>query len=205
MQTRLDQVSSTPDSVLSRLKDGNNRFLRGQTEQNSLYLQAKACSAAQFPLAGVLSCADSRVVPEYIFDQGIGDIFTARTAGNVVDEDILGSMEFACKLAGVKLIVVLGHTDCGAIKGACDSVELGNLSSLLARIGPAVEQTPETGDRSSRNASFVNRVARVHVRLTTQRIRTESETLRRMEAEGAIRILGAIYELHSCKVHFLDD
>ena len=168
--------------------------------------QVKDTSTGQYPFATILSCIDSRVSAELVFDQGVGDIFSVRIAGNFVNEDILGSMEFACKLAGTKLVVVLGHTACGAVKGACDHARLGNLSALIQKIEPAVEAVTEPTDASQRNSGniqFVNDVAVKNVNITIDNIREESPVLAELEAEGAIKIVGAMYDINNGSVTFL--
>ena len=173
-QTKASQDAITPDKALQLLQEGNQRFVDKQTVNRDLNLQVEQTSTGQFPFATVLSCIDSRVPAELVFDQGIGDIFSVRIAGNFVNQDILGSMEFACKLAGTKLILVLGHTACGAVKGACDHAELGNLTGMLENIAPAVEAITEPTDasqRTSANIDFVNAVCAKNVELTIGRIR----------------------------------
>ena len=167
--------------------------------------QVKQTSTGQYPFATVLSCIDSRVSSELIFDQGIGDIFSVRIAGNFVNEDILGSMEFACKLAGTKLVVVLGHTACGAVKGACDHARLGNLTALINKIEPAVEAVTEPTDESQRNSSnidFVNEVAKKNVYMTIDNIRESSQVLKEMEDAGEIEIVGGMYDIKTGEVIF---
>lgn len=199
------QTAVTPQQVLQRLKQGNERFASGHGTQRNYLQQVRATAAGQYPLASVVSCIDSRAPAEYVFDQGIGDIFNARVAGNIVNEDILGSLEFASKVAGSKLIVVLGHTSCGAVKGACDNVKMGNLTGLLAKIQPAVAAVPmDGGDRSSKNDAFVQKAADLNVQLTVQRIREMSPTLKEMEDKGEIRIVGAMYDVKSGQVTWFD-
>jgi len=199
------QDIKTPQAVLARLQAGNKRYVKGTTLQRDLQKQAKKTAPGQFPLASVVSCFDSRLPPEIVFDQGIGDIFIARNAGNVMTDDVLGSLEFGSKAAGAKLIIVLGHTDCGAIKGACDNVELGNLTGLLAKIKPAISKIPDNGkDRSSKNPAFVDMVGEQNVRLGVQTIRDKSPILKEMEDKGEIMIVGAMYELKTGKVIFYD-
>jgi len=199
------QDIQTPQSVLSRLQAGNKRFVKDTTIQRSLRKQAHETAPGQYPLASVVSCFDSRIPPEIVFDQGIGDIFIARNAGNVISDDVLGSLEFGSKAAGAKLIVVLGHTQCGAIKGACDNVELGNLTGLLAKIKPAISKIPDDGkDRSSKNHAFVDMVGEQNVRLGVQAIRDKSPILKEMEDKGQIMIVGAMYDLKTGKVNFYD-
>ena len=197
----------TPDKSLNYLKEGNIRFLNNIKANRDLLGQVNHTSNGQFPFATILSCIDSRVSAELVFDQGLGDIFSVRIAGNFVNEDILGSMEFACKLAGTKLIVVLGHTSCGAIKGACDDVKLGNLTNMLANIKPAVAAVREPKDtnyRNSRNIEFVDNVATKNVQLTIARIMDESPVLSEMQNNGEIKIIGAIYDINTGAAKFLD-
>jgi carbonic anhydrase len=187
------QAAMAPDAAVQALKDGNARFKSGNMVKRDLAKQVKATGYGQYPFASVVSCIDSRAAPELVFDQGIGDVFSARIAGNFVNEDILGSLEFASKVAGSKLIVVLGHTSCGAIKGACDDAKLGNLTAMLSRLKPAVQSIPDTGgDRTSKNAAFVEKVAEVNVQQTIANIRTKSAVLREMEDKGQIKIVGAM-------------
>ncbi|MCO4749399.1 MAG: carbonic anhydrase, partial [Flavobacteriales bacterium] len=196
-----------PDKSLNYLKEGNIRFLNNIKANRDLLGQVNHTSNGQFPFATILSCIDSRVSAELVFDQGLGDIFSVRIAGNFVNEDILGSMEFACKLAGTKLIVVLGHTSCGAIKGACDDVKLGNLTNMLANIKPAVAAVREPKDtnyRNSRNIEFVDNVATKNVQLTIARIMDESPVLAEMQNNGEIKIIGAIYDINTGAAKFLD-
>lgn len=205
--TKDTQAAITPQIALQLLKDGNKRF-RGNLKSNrDLIAQVQATSAGQYPFATVLSCIDSRVSSELIFDQGIGDIFSARVAGNFVNEDILGSMEFACKLAGTKLVVVLGHTACGAIKGACDNAELGNLTKLIAKLKPAVEAVSEPKDASLRNSSnidFVDTVAKMNVNLTIENIKAQSEVLNEMAKNNEIMIIGGMYDIANGEVTFFE-
>ena len=202
-QTKETQAGTTPDKALQMLKDGNERFVRGQMLQRDLMKQVKATGAGQFPFAAIVGCIDSRASNELIFDQGIGDIFSARVAGNFVNDDILGSLEFACAAAGAKLIVVVGHTECGAIKGACDDVVLGNLTKTLANLKPAVAAVSgHDADRSSGNKAFVQAVADKNVALTIERIRERSPILRGMADKGEIGLAGAMYDVHSGKVTF---
>ena len=204
--TKETQAKITPANALALLKEGNQRFTSKQTANRDLNEQVDQTSTGQFPFATILSCIDSRVPAELVFDQGIGDIFSARIAGNFVNSDILGSMEFACKLAGTKLILVLGHTACGAVKGACDHAELGNLTGMLENIAPAVNAVSEpqdTSKRNSQNIDFVNAVGTKNVALTIARIREESEVLAEMEKAGEIAIVGGMYDLATGKVNFL--
>jgi carbonic anhydrase len=199
------QDAVTPQQILEHFKQGNARFASGKSTQQNYVKEVKATAAGQFPLASVVSCIDSRAPAEILFDQGIGDLFNARVAGNIVNDDILGSLEFASKVVGAKLIVVLGHSSCGAIKGACDDVKLGNLTGLLAKIKPAVSKIPNDGkDRSSKNYPFVEKVAEQNVRLTVDAIRSKSPVLKEMEDKGEIKIVGAMYDVATGKVAWYD-
>ena len=205
--TKETQTSISPEKAIQLLKEGNNRFIENKAINRNLLDQVKATSLGQFPFATILSCIDSRVSSELIFDQGIGDIFSARVAGNFVNEDILGSMEFACKLAGTKIVLVLGHTSCGAVKGACDDAKLGNLTALISKIKPAVEAVEEPIDKSLRNSSnidFVNTVAEKNVHMTIANIRTQSPVLKEMEDEEMIKIIGAMYDIKDGSVSFYE-
>lgn len=204
--TKETQLEMSPEKALATLKEGNVRFQKNEKAPRDLMEQVKDTSTGQYPFATILSCIDSRVSAELVFDQGVGDIFSVRIAGNFVNEDILGSMEFACKLAGTKLVVVLGHTACGAVKGACDHARLGNLSALIQKIEPAVEAVTEPTDASQRNSGnikFVNDVAVKNVHMTIDNIREESPVLAELEAEGAIKIVGAMYDINNGSVTFL--
>jgi len=197
----------TPSLARQSLEQGNERFLKGQMVNRDLMQQVDDTRGGQWPFAVVLGCIDSRVSNEIIFDQGIGDIFSARVAGNFVNDDILGSMEFGCKVAGAKLIVVLGHKHCGAIKGACDNVELGNLTSLLANLKPAVAATSEPQDptqRTSANPDFVQAVALENIRQTVRAISERSPVLAAMRDAGEIDIVGCMYDVESGEISFLD-
>ncbi|MGB0479896.1 MAG: carbonic anhydrase family protein [Flavobacteriaceae bacterium] len=203
--TKDTQDKMTPQLAKNTLVEGNTRFIQGQQAGRDLMNQVKQTSTGQYPFATVLSCIDSRVSSELIFDQGIGDIFSVRIAGNFVNEDILGSMEFACKLAGTKLVVVLGHTACGAVKGACDHARLGNLTALINKIEPAVEAVTEPTDESQRNSSnidFVNEVAKKNVYMTIDNIRESSQVLKEMEDAGEIEIVGGMYDIKTGEVIF---
>ena len=205
-QTKASQDAISPAKALELLKEGNQRFTAKQQVERDLNLQVEQTSTGQFPFATVLSCIDSRVPAELVFDQGIGDIFSVRIAGNFVNADILGSMEFASKLAGTKLILVLGHTACGAVKGACDHAELGNLTGMLDNIAPAVDAIVEpsaAAERTSANIDFVNAVGTKNVELTIDRIREESPVLAEMEQTGEIQIIGGMYDIATGKVNFL--
>lgn len=199
------QMSLTPDKALDILKEGNDRFVNNLKANRNLLQQVNETSAGQFPFATILSCIDSRTSAELIFDQGLGDVFSIRVAGNILNEDILGSMEFATKLAGTKIIVVLGHTKCGAIAGACNHVELGNLTTLLNKIQPAIDhETTTKENRNGSNAEFVKNVTALNVTLTIDRIRKESPVVTELEKEGKIKIIGAMYEVETGKVTFHD-
>jgi len=204
-QTKEAQSLMTPETSLQYLKEGNTRFQNNLRANRDLLEQVKDTGEGQFPFATILSCIDSRVSSELIFDQGLGDVFSVRIAGNFVNKDILGSMEFACKLAGTKIIVVLGHTSCGAVKGACDHAELGNLTYMLEKINPAVNGVSEPQDeslRNSKNIDFVDAVAKKNVELTIARIVNESPVLAEMQENKEISIVGAMYNIHSGKVVF---
>lgn len=206
-QTKNTQADISPAIALNLLKEGNQRFVENKQVARSLLKQVEDTSTGQYPFATVLSCIDSRVSSELIFDQGLGDIFSVRIAGNFVNEDILGSMEFACKLAGTKVLVVLGHTACGAVKGACDHAKLGNLTAMLDKIMPAVNDVNEPTDASERNSSnitFVNEVARKNVLLNIDRILSESPVLAEMHKAGEIEIVGGMYNIATGKVEFYD-
>ncbi|MEE9362748.1 MAG: carbonic anhydrase family protein [Cellulophaga sp.] len=203
--TKETQATMTPEKSLQSLKEGNVRFTNNLTVNRNLLEQVNDTSEGQFPFATILSCIDSRVSAELVFDQGVGDIFSVRIAGNFVNEDILGSMEFACKLAGTKLIVVLGHTSCGAVKGACDDAKMGNLTALLEKIKPAVEAVTLPEDATSRNSSnidFVNDVSAKNVKLTIEKILKESNVLAEMQQTGEIIIVGAMYDINTGEVNF---
>jgi carbonic anhydrase len=204
--TKEAQAKISPSGAIEILKQGNERFVRNSKADRDLLEQVRDTATGQYPFATILSCIDSRVSAELIFDQGVGDIFSVRVAGNIVNEDLLGSMEFACKLAGTKVIVVLGHTSCGAVKGACDDARMGNLTTLLSKIKPAVGAVSEPTDpseRTSKNLDFVDRVAETNVRMTIENIRKESPVLRIMEEDGEIAVVGAMYDIRSGHVHFL--
>ncbi len=202
------QSTTTPAKALQFLKEGNERFVHNLKANRDLLEQANETRNGQFPFAVILSCIDSRTSAELIFDQGLGDIFSIRIAGNVVNTDIIGSLEFACKVAGSKLIVVLGHTSCGAIKGACDRVELGNLTELLSKIQPAVYQERETTNpekRTSKNYEFVENVADLNVKHSVKSIINRSFILEQMIEKGEIAIIGAKHHLDTGKVEFFED
>ncbi len=200
------QAAISPKKALKILKEGNLRFQNNQSINRNLLEQVSDTSNGQYPFAAVLSCIDSRVPAEKVFDQGIGDLFSIRIAGNFVNDDILGSLEFACKLAGSKAIVVMGHTSCGAVKGACDQARLGHLTGMLENIRPAVESVKEPRERelrNSKNVEFVDEVAMKNVELAINDIRTRSSILREMEEDGEISIQGAMYDVSSGAVKFV--
>ncbi|GGG29319.1 carbonic anhydrase [Christiangramia forsetii] len=197
------QSQLSPDAVLNDLMDGNKRFTENKMYERNYSSQIEKTSGGQWPQAVVLGCIDSRVPVETVFDQGVGDIFTARVAGNFENTDILGSMEYSCKVAGSKLVMVLGHEACGAVKAACDHVELGNITHLLSNIKPAVETTKTDGERSSKNDSFVAGVVENNVKLTIDRIREKSPILKEMEENGEIKIVGGVYSISNGKVTLL--
>ncbi len=198
------QAAMTPDQALAELRAGNERFLAGTARARDLLAQVRATAAGQYPLAAVVGCIDSRVPPELVFDQGIGDIFTARIAGNYVDTDILGSLEFATRIAGAKAIVVLGHGACGAVKGAIDNARLGNLTHTLSNIMPAVYATSGVpGERSSANADLVQAVAEANVRLNVQALTERSAVLSALVAEGRLAVAGAIHDVASGRIRWI--
>jgi carbonic anhydrase len=195
--------SMTPSQVIDELKKGNERFRTGKMAPRDYLAEKRSSAAGQYPAAVVLGCVDSRVPAEIVFDAGIGDIFTGRVAGYVVSDDVLGSMEFGCALSGAKLVLVLGHTSCGAVKGAIDDVVLGNLTGLLARIKPAIPETKFDGEKSSKNASYVNAVARTNVVRGLAEIRRRSPILEELEKKGSIKISGAMYDVATGMVEFI--
>ncbi len=203
-QTKETQSIVSPSMAVELLKAGNSRFLSKSVSSRDLHQQIADTTTGQYPFASIVSCIDSRIPTEIVFDQGIGDVFNARVAGNFVNEDILGSLEFACKLAGSKVIVIMGHTSCGAVKGACDHAKLGNLTQMLDKIMPAVNNTTtgEGEERNSSNKDFVNRVSKENVMLTVDNVRTMSPVLKEMEDAGEISIVGAMYHIDSGKVEF---
>ena len=205
VMTQAKQNQMSADQALQVLKDGNARFVSGNTIKRDLPAQVKATGHdGQFPLASIVSCIDSRSAPSQVFDQGVGDLFVASVAGNVVNEDILGSLEYASKVAGTKLIVVLGHTHCGGVKGACDAVELGNLTQLVGKIRPAVNMTPAVhgSDRSSKNHHFVDEVAENNVKLQVKAVLDKSPVLREMAQKGQIKVVGAMLDVETGKIRF---
>jgi carbonic anhydrase len=204
--TKEIQAAITPIMALELLKEGNKRFVNNLKVNRNLLQQANETSDGQHPFAVILSCIDSRTSAELIFDQGLGDIFSVRIAGNIINEDILGSMEFACKAAGSKFIVVLGHTRCGAVKGACDHVEMGNLTALLSKIQPAVyDEKTETENRNSGNNDFVEKVSTINVKRTVQAIMERSTILKEMIEKGEIGIVGGTHDILSGEVKFYPD
>lgn len=192
------QDSTSPDAAIERLKTGNKRFVDKKKEDRDLLTQVDQTSGGQYPFAAMLSCIDSRVPAELVFDQGIGDIFNVRVAGNIVNEDVLGSLEYSCKVAGSKVIVVLGHTKCGAVTAACKHVELGNITHLLNKIQPAVQEAM----KGEATAEAIEAVALKNVEMSIERIRNESPILAEMEADGDIKIVGAVYDVASGVVCF---
>ncbi len=200
--TKAQRDALTPDEIIALMKKGNERFRQGKESPHDFLAQQRASAKGQYPAAVILSCIDSRAPAETIMDLGIGNCFNARVAGNIANDDIMGSMEFACKVAGAKVVLVMGHTACGAIKGAIDNVQLGNLTGLLGKIRPAVAATDYEGERSAKNYSFVDAVARKNVELTIGEIRRRSSVLAEMESSGAIKIAGAMYDLESGVVEF---
>ncbi len=197
------QSNLTPDLALEILKEGNERFVKNLKANRNLLQQVNETSKGQFPFATILSCIDSRTSAELIFDQGLGDIFSIRIAGNILNEDILGSMEFATKVVGTKIIIVLGHTKCGAVVGACNHVEMGNLTTLLNKIQPAIYQENETVEnRTGSNEAFVKNVTEINVYLTIDRIRRESPIIAELEQKGAIKIVGGLYDVENGRVAF---
>jgi len=200
------QASITPRKALEILKEGNTRFINNLKAHRNLLEQVNDTRDGQWPFAIILSCIDSRTSAELIFDQGLGDIFSVRIAGNIVNTDILGSMEFACKVAGSRLIIVLGHSKCGAVKGACDHVEMGNLTELLSKIQPAVYQEIETKEeRNASNATFVENVAEINVKRSVKNIIERSYVLEQMIAKGEIGIVGAMHNIETGEVNFYND
>ncbi len=204
--TKEIQAAITPAMALELLKEGNKRFVNNLKVNRNLLQQANETSDGQHPFAVILSCIDSRTSAELIFDQGLGDIFSARIAGNIINEDILGSMEFGCKVAGSKIIVVLGHTKCGAVKGACDHVEMGNLTALLSKIQPAVyDESSVKENRTSSNAEFVEKVATINVKRTVHAIMERSTILKEMIEKGEIGIVGGTHDISTGEVSFYND
>jgi len=200
--TQEQREKMSPEQIIGEMKKGNARFRSGERKDRNYLREQQASASGQYPAAALLSCIDSRAPAEVIMDLGLGDIFNCRVAGNVVNADILGSLEFACKLAGAKVVLVMGHTACGAIKGAIDNAELGNLTGLLAKIRPAVDATTYAGERSAKNYAFVDAVARKNVEMTVANIRKNSPVLAELEANHKIEIAGAMYNLETGAVDF---
>lgn len=199
------QAALTPKQILDSLKVRNDRFSKGKMTRVDYTSQIVKSENSQYPAAVILSCLDSRVPVESIFDLSIGDVFVARVAGNIVNPDILGSMEYGCKVSGSKLVIVLGHSQCGAVKSAIDSVKLGNITELLSKIEPAVDSvSAKMENRSSKNKEFVKKVTDENVLLTIDNIRKNSPILKEMEEKGEIKIVGGVYELDNGKVHFFE-
>ena len=201
--TKAQREAMTPDDIIAVMKEGNERFRRGERKVRDYLSEQRASAPGQYPAAVILSCIDSRAPAEVILDLGIGDVFNSRIAGCVADEDVLGGMEFACKLAGAKVVLVMGHTACGAVKGAIDDAKLGNLTALLGKLRPAVAATEFTGERTSSNPAFVDAVAKKHVELTLAQIRRQSPVLLELETQGTVKIAGAMYDIGTAKVDFI--
>jgi carbonic anhydrase len=204
VQTAETQEEISPERALELLQAGNERFVNGDMMQRDYMNQVEQTATGQYPFAVVLSCIDSRVPPELVFDQGVGDIFTARVAGNFVNTDILGSMEFATAVAGSKLIVVLGHTECGAVKGACDNVEMGNLTHTLGNLAPALYATETDGPRTSENKEFVHAVTEENVHINVANILERSRVIRDQVENGNVMVVGALHDVATGKVTFFD-
>jgi carbonic anhydrase len=203
--TKETQDILSPELALDILKEGNARFVNNINAHRDLLQQVNETSTGQFPFATILSCIDSRTSAELIFDQGLGDIFSIRIAGNILNEDILGSMEFACKIAGSKLVVVLGHTKCGAIEGACNNIVMGNITALLSKVKPAIEKEKETVvNRNGYNKAFVHNVTVNNIFVTAQKIKEQSSILKELEEQGHIKIIGGLYDLDTGHVTFYE-
>jgi carbonic anhydrase len=200
--TKAQRDAMSPDDVIAMMKRGNERFRAGKLQTHDYLAQKRASVKGQYPAAVILSCMDSRAPAEIILDAGIGDTFNARVAGNIVNDDLLGSLEYACAVAGSKVVLVMGHTSCGAIKGAIDGAKLGNLTGLLDKIKPAVDATKFDGERTSKNDAFVDAVAATNVRQAIDEIRRRSDVLAGLEKDGKIKIVGAMYHLVGGKVEF---
>ena len=204
--TKEMQAAITPAMAVDLLKEGNKRFINNIKVNRNLLQQANETSDGQHPFAVILSCIDSRTSAELIFDQGLGDVFSVRIAGNIINEDILGSMEFGCKVAGSKIIVVLGHTKCGAVKGACDHVEMGNLTALLSKLQPAIyDEKTVTENRTSSNEEFVEKVSTINIKRTVHAIMERSPILKEMIAKGECGIIGGNHNISTGEVSFYDD
>ncbi len=201
-----EQHQITPDQAIDLLHAGNQRFIQNLRFNRNLLQQVNETAEGQYPFAAILSCIDSRTPAELIFDQGLGDVFSIRIAGNIVNDDIIGSLEFACQAAGSKLIVVLGHTNCGAIKGACDDTELGHLTQLLEKIKPAIQQEKSFKDeRNGTNLAYVNEVAKINISNSIQNILNTSSILRKLQEEKTIKIVGGLYDISSGEVLFFEE
>jgi carbonic anhydrase len=204
--TKEMQTNLTPEKSVELLKEGNKRFVSNLKFNRNLLQQVNETSEGQHPFAFILSCIDSRTSSELIFDQGLGDIFSCRIAGNIINKDILGSMEFACKVAGSKVVVVLGHSKCGAVKGACDDVKMGNLTVLLEKLKPAVEaETTEQENRTAKNSDFVEKVAQLNVHLIMHEIPKRSPVIAEMLDKGEIAIIGGMYDVETGVVDFYEE
>jgi carbonic anhydrase len=202
--TKAQRDAMTPDEIIALMKKGNERFRKSKSQaHNYLSEQRKVSASGQYPVAVILSCIDSRAPAEILMDLGVGDVFNARIAGNISNDDILGSMEFACKVAGAKVILVMGHTRCGAVMGAIDGAELGHLTGLLAKIRPAVDATGYQGDRSAKNHAFVDAVARKNIELTIAGITNSSTVLSEMVSAGNLKIVGSMYDIETGVLEFL--
>lgn len=202
VMTKAIQAKLTPDSIITILKNGNTNFYNFKLTPKNDSMRIRVTAGGQYPMAAVLSCLDSRVTVEPVFDRGIGDLFVARVAGNFANTDILGSLEYACKVSGAKVILVLGHEDCGAIKSAIDSVKLGNITAMLRNLKPAVDSTHTSGERSSKNKQFVHDVAMKNIALTIKKIRTDSKILDTLANEGKLKIIGGMYDVATGKITF---
>jgi carbonic anhydrase len=202
--TKEERDKLTPDQVIEMLASGNERFRAGKMQAHDYLAQKRATAGGQYPAAAILSCIDSRAPAEIILDTGIGDTFNARIAGNIANDDLIGSLEFACAAAGAKVVLVMGHTACGAVKGAIDNVELGHLTALLDKIKPAIPATTFTGDRTSKNNAFVDAVAATNVRRTVEEVRARSSVLAGLEKDGRIKIVPSMYHLVGGRVEFLN-
>lgn len=204
--TKEDQARLTPDGIIQSLREGNERFMRNDLTKRNHSAQVRKTTYGQYPKAVVLSCIDSRVPVEDVFDKGIGDLFVTRVAGNISNEDVLGSLEYSCKVAGSKLVLVLGHEHCGAVKSAVKDVKMGNITAMLSKIRPVVESVEKTfeGDKTYKNKDFVHEVCIQNVRNTKKIIREKSPILKEMEDNGEIKIVGAVYDLDNGKVDFFD-
>ncbi len=204
VQTKATQTSTTPQQAVKALKEGNARFVAGRSTHRNLVAQAKETKTGQYPIAAILGCMDSRASSELIFDQGIGDIFSTRVAGNVIDGDLLGSLEYATAYAGAKAIIVVGHTRCGAVGGACHNTKLGNLTGLLEKIKPAVRKVKSDPNIEHHGQAFEDRVSAENVKLVVAQIRAQSSVMQKLEHEGKIIITGALYHLDTREVEFFD-